>query len=147
MSLLRQNNRKEVSIERPLAEVFRAFQAAGGKVGKVKDAMIAMGSLTVKVGINGFSNPATVRITMEPVSAGRTRVRFQSDSLDGMVGMGSAGRAIDRIMREVNFLLFPDAGSAPEEKSNVKTLLIVAALVALGIALALWAVRHVDFLG
>jgi hypothetical protein len=131
MSLLRQKNEQEIMIDQPLGLVFAAFQTAGTKAGRVTSAMPQMGTMVVKVSGGGFTNTATVRIAMEAVSERKTRVKFQAECLDGAVGFGSAGKAIDRLMRISNGILYPgtDPG-AIDTGSNVKTLLIVAGVVA-----------------
>jgi len=136
MSLLRQNAAQELVIDRPSDEVFRAFQGAGNQLGKVKDALPPMGTMVIRASAGGLSNPATVRISVEAIASSKTRVRFQSDSLDGAVGFGSAGKVIDAIVRRANGMLFPEY-AAPPEKDHLKPLLIVACVVAVVIAFAL----------
>lgn len=136
MSVMRKSNEQEVTIDRPMAEVFDAFHAAGVRAGGVKQSMPGMGAMVVKTSMGLTSNSATVRISMESVSDIRTKVRFQSESLDGLVGFGSAGKAIDGLIREAHQILY--SGTAPAAKANhVPMLFIVAFAVAVALAAVL----------
>ena len=72
-------------------------------MGTVKDQSKLTGTIVVKTPMKLFppQNPATVRISVVPSGDSATTVSFQSDCLDGAVGFGSAGKAIDQIIKDV----------------------------------------------
>ena len=130
MSILRQNEIQEIVIDRPKALVYAAFKQAGNKMGKVTGGMESMGTLVLKGRGDGVVNSAVIRVSMFEIDANKTRVEMKSDSLDGLVGCGSAGKAIDRLTEEAGCILF---GTTRQKTGNSFSGLLKAVLIGLGI--------------
>jgi hypothetical protein len=107
MGFLRHQGQTAVTIDKPFDEVFAAVVSAGGKVGAVKEQSSLAGYIVVRTPMKLFPplNPATVRISLKKAGETQTEVSFQSDSFDGAVGFGSAGKAIDGIIKALESTL------------------------------------------
>ncbi|MDB4434159.1 hypothetical protein N9142_03375 [Akkermansiaceae bacterium] len=82
---------------------FPAFVKSCEKVGKVKNQSKLTGTIVVRTPMKLFppQNPSTVRISLIG-DGSQTNISFNSESADGAIGFGSAGKAIDRIIEEVD---------------------------------------------
>lgn len=101
MGFLRHKSGSSIEVPRGLEEVFSALVASGAEVGKVKEQSKLAGYVVIRTPMKLFPplNPATVRISLKKQVDNATLVTFESDSLDGAVGFGSAGKAIDQIIK------------------------------------------------
>ncbi len=131
MSLLRKNNNQEFVLDQPLAKVFELLQSAGNHVGKVIAAMPTTGTVRVKITKVAFVNPTTIRVSCERIDDKTTRIRIDSEALDGLVGFGSAGRSLDAFVGAVEGFA---SGNPPKPVFDSTKLLIgIAVAVAVGV--------------
>ncbi|MDA7919282.1 hypothetical protein N9B36_01710 [Akkermansiaceae bacterium] len=102
MGFIRHQNNSNIQIPFGMDAAFPAFVKACGKVGKVKNQSKLTGTIVVRTPMKLFppQNPATVRISLMGNEA-QTNISFNSESADGAIGFGSAGKAIDKIIEEV----------------------------------------------
>lgn len=65
------------------------------------------GYVVIRTGMKLFpaQNPATVRVTLKKTGDAQAGISFSSDSFDGAVGFGSAGKAIDQISKGLEKIL------------------------------------------
>lgn len=127
MSIVRKNNQQQIVIEQSFDQAIRSVHAAGLHVGKVLSIVPATGTMRVQVTKVGGVNPTTIRVSCETAEGARTRVRIDSESLDGFVGTGSAGRSMDAFVDALGAIA---AGKTPaSEKDYTKILLAVALVV------------------
>lgn len=136
MSIIRKNNKQEFTIAKSRDDVFRALQAAGHHVGKVVSEMPTTGTLRVKITKVALVNPTTIRVSCERIDDNNTRVRLDSEALDGMIGLGSAGRSLDAYLEAVE--AFASGNQPKPPPASTKMLLAIAALVALGLVFLIW---------
>lgn len=103
MGFLRHQSGSSIEVPRNFKEVFSALVASGAEIGEVKEQSELTGYLVIRTSMKLFPplNPATVRISLKKESDNTTLVSFESDSFDGVVGFGSAGKAIDQIIKEL----------------------------------------------
>jgi len=137
MSLVRKHNQQEIVINQPFDQAFRTVHAAGLHVGNVLSMAPATGAIRVKVTKVGGVNPTTIRVSCESAGATSTRVRIDSESFDGIVGVGSAGRSLDAFVDALSAIA---SGHAPKTvRDSSKMLLAVALLVAVCVVgLVMW---------
>ena len=97
---MRDSKQIEMSIEKPLDEVFAALCRAGAVVGKIKEESKLAGYIVIRSKPKLFSleNACTVRISVKKVTDQQTDMTFTSDAVDGVIGLGSTGKVIDRII-------------------------------------------------
>ena len=86
----------------------------------------------------GISNAATVRLALEATNAAQTRVRLESDAMDGLVGFGSAGRAMDALIGAADDVL-NGRKLTGGNLGFIPLLVITAALVAAMLGFVAWA--------
>lgn len=103
MSLYRHTRNNEVFIRADFDKVYAACEKAGNAVGNVKQSNKLLGNLVVKTPMKMFPpmNPTTLQISVMPQNEG-CMVCVKSDSFDGTVGLGSAGRIIEKFYAELN---------------------------------------------
>ena len=101
--MLRHKGNSSITIDRNIEEVFPAVVMAGGQVGKIKEKSKMANYIVFrsKYKIWPPQNAATVRITLKNVSESQTEINFDSDAFDGLVGFGSAGKAIDQLIKSM----------------------------------------------
>ena len=138
MSLLRQQSRQEITVPYSSAVTFAAFEKAAKHLGRVKQSRPAMGVLVATVSPPGISNAATVRLALEATNAAQTRVRLESDAMDGLVGFGSAGRAMDALIGAADDVL-NGRKLTGGNLGFIPLLVITAALVAAMLGFVAWA--------
>ena len=104
MGFLRHQGQSTVTIDKPFDEAFSAIVYAGAEVGKVKAQSKLAGYVVVRTPMKLWPprNPVTVRVSVKKVGDAKTEISFQSDSFDGAVGFGSAGKAIDGIIKTLD---------------------------------------------
>lgn len=127
MSLVRKNNKQEFVVGKSVSETYDILKAAGAHVGVVVSEMPSTGMLRVKVTKIGLVNPTTLRVACESGESG-TRVRVDSEALDGMIGVGSAGRCLDAYLEAVDG--YASGNPPPPARDATKPLLIAAGIVA-----------------
>ncbi len=103
MGFLRHQSGSSIEVPRNLEEVFSALVVSGAAVGTIKEQSKLAGYVVIRTPMRLFPplNPATVRISLKNKADNVTLVTFESDSFDGAVGFGSAGKAIDQIIKEL----------------------------------------------
>lgn len=96
MGFMRHKSENTIEVDRTLGQVFSALEVAGKRAGTLKKANRSMGYLVIRVGMSliPLRNPATVRATLKSVDGDKTMVSFESDSFDGIIGLGSAGKGL-----------------------------------------------------
>ena len=84
-----------------------ALVQAGAAIGTIKEQSRLAGYVVIRTRMSLFppKNPATVRVSVKKTGDTQTEVSFQSDSLGGIVGFGSAGKGIDEVVRELESAL------------------------------------------
>ena len=102
MGFIRHQSNSNIKIPFSVDAAFPAFVKACGNVGKVKNQSKLTGTIVVRTPMKLFppQNPSTVRISLIGDGA-QTNISFNSESADGAIGFGSAGKAIDKIIEEV----------------------------------------------
>lgn len=133
VSLFRRVSSHEAIVERPLGEVFHAFERAGGIIGSVTKAIPEMGTMAVRT-------PATVvpmqiassfLLSFEAVTEERTKVVFQTESGDGFKGLGLPGGAMDRLVACADLALT----GRPLPRKSTGMLLLTAGVVFVAVSL------------
>lgn len=126
-----------------MPDVFSAFQKAGENVGTLSDVRANMGTMVVRTFMVAIppQNPATVRISFESTGEKRTKVRFSADSVDGIIGLGSAGGAIDRIIADADSVLAGRPIQRRERNTGLKILVVFAVILGAGLLYLILAVQ------
>jgi hypothetical protein len=119
MSYLKQQNSSTISVEGTVEQVFAAVVAAGKTVGTVRERSKVAGYVVINTPMQLFPplNPATVRVSVKKAADSQVECAFFSDSLDGAIGFGSAGKAIDAIVRGLEKTL-PEIRKTPEQRER-----------------------------
>lgn len=107
MGYMRHRGESAITIDKSRDDVYAALLGAGAAVGTIKEKSKLAGYVVMRTGMSLFPprNPSTVRVSVKKTGDGQTEVSFQSDSVDGIIGFGSAGKAIDSIIKELEVLL------------------------------------------
>ena len=107
MGYMRHRGESAVTIDKPIDDVYAALVRAGTAIGTIKEQSRLAGYVVIRTRMSLFppKNPATVRVSVKKTGDTQTEVSFQSDSLGGIVGFGSAGKGIDEVVRELESAL------------------------------------------
>lgn len=107
MGFMRHQSGTSITVDRQLDEVFQAVIQAGKSVGKIKEESKIAGYVVVRTGMKLFApeNASTVRISLKKIGDSQTEMSLSSDSFDGAIGFGSAGKAIDKIIKALEQVL------------------------------------------
>jgi len=141
MSIMRKDNEQEVIIKRSKATVYAAFRQAAATCGRIQGGSEAMGTIVCRASGGMLTNTSTVRISVSEVDAATTRVQIRSESLDGWVGFGSAGKAIDRLVDVADSIIH---GHAPPS-AGVMSGVLGAVLLGVGLFLVLLVLLALQF--
>lgn len=97
---VRKHKDAECTISAPYSAAFDAALFAAGQVGRPLFCDPAAGCLTVEVPSRFFpySNPVTLHIALRENANGSCHLRIDANSMDGIVGVNSAGRTIRRFL-------------------------------------------------
>lgn len=97
--MTRSEQRQEYEVLMGQGASFRSALAAFRKVGKVRQADESLGRISGTVGSGIWNmNPSDVTVSVEPVTAERTRIRFVAVAQEGLVFQDTANKAISRIL-------------------------------------------------
>jgi len=107
MGYMRHRGESAVTIDKSLDDVCAALLRAGAAVGTIKEQSKLAGYVVIRTGMSLFPprNPATVRVSVKKTGDAQTDISFQSDSVDGIIGFGSAGKASDNITKGLEVAL------------------------------------------
>lgn len=122
-------NEQEIKIQKSTDEVFQAFRRAGEKAGKVTSCNPGMGSMVIRVKAAFSRNVATIRVALAEITPGQTKVSFNAESCDGLIGVGSAGQAIDLLVDLASGILFPGTGKTEVEGSSISKAIALGMLL------------------
>ena len=100
MGYMVHKSQSNIVIDEPIDEVFNAIVKTGHTVGKVKETSKIAKYIVIRTPMRFFPpvNAATVRVSLKKIDSNQTEISFHSDSFDGTIGFGSAGKAIDAII-------------------------------------------------
>lgn len=103
MAGFRQSDQVELEVKGSCDKVFEAVVESARAAGTIKQTNPNMGFVSVKIPLRMFppSNPVNLKITVKSKDDETCVICFSADSLDGVVGLGSCGKAIDRIVDEL----------------------------------------------
>lgn len=98
-----------------------------------------MNTLVARLVGKGFQNPATIRVGFELVNQNQTKVKFFSESLDGLVGFGSAAKAVDQLISGADEIL---SERSLTKQNSLNPLLITAGAVVVVVVVILAVIRY-----
>jgi hypothetical protein len=107
MGYIRHRGESAVTIDKSRDDVYAALLSAGEAIGTIKEQSKLAGYVVIRTGMSLFPprNPSTVRVSVKKTGDAQTEISFMSDSVDGIIGFGSAGKAIDNIIKELEVAL------------------------------------------
>lgn len=110
----------EMRIALPLPQAFRAVAAAASKAGSVGyDESESTVIVRTPMKLWPPTNPASVTMLLQPVDDGTTMVSLSSEVEDDGIGIGSAGRALEAVKKELQVLQRnASGGSKPSTASS-----------------------------
>jgi hypothetical protein len=100
MSLFHQQSQTTITIECPIDQALFAVVDAGRSVGTIIEQNDLANYVVILTPTKLFPprNAATVRVSAEKITETRTKLTWDSDSLDGLIGFGSAKASIDELI-------------------------------------------------
>jgi len=101
MGQMRHQSNSTIEVQQPVDTAFAAVVAAGQEIGKIKEQSKLAGYVVIKTPGKWWPlrNAATVRVALKRQTPNTTAISFESDCCDGEIGFGSAGQAIDMIVK------------------------------------------------
>lgn len=106
MGYLRHQSNNEVTLELDYRDAYECCVQAANIIGSITQNNENLGFLTVKLPLSllPLRNPVTLRVTVKKYDDGCLIV-CNSDSFDGSIGFGSAGKAIDEFFNTLSSLV------------------------------------------
>lgn len=107
MGYMRHRGEPAVTIDKSRDDIYAALLRAGVVVGTIKEESKLAGYVVIRTGMSLFPprNASTVRVSVKKTGEAQSEVSFQADSVDGIIGFGSSGKAIDNIIKELEVAL------------------------------------------
>ena len=104
MSGLRQNNQTEIELRGDYNTIYDAIIKSAKTVGNVTQENRNMGFVSLKTPMKLFPpiNSVNLKITIKKSNDENYTVKFDADSLDGLAGMGSCGKIIDKFIQDLS---------------------------------------------
>jgi hypothetical protein len=99
---MRHQHQQEIVLPLSIDETYKRLERVGRYVGTVQESNELAKYFVIRLWPGGISNPATVRVSLKSISQSETNLSFQSDAFDGSIGFGSAGKAVDKIVRNLD---------------------------------------------
>ena len=99
-----QSQKSDIDIRGTYNTIFDACVQAGSSMGKIIQQNKNMGFISFKTKMTWIPprNPVSLRVSIKEKEGGMCNISFDTQSFDGLVGVGSCGRVIDSFVNSLS---------------------------------------------